>query len=84
MAIEAAMTGAEMKAIRKRLGLSTTQLGRAFGYMGRDNTASVLIRTYESDGRPIPLYLERLLILYEKHGIPPGWTELRAAKAAEK
>jgi transcriptional regulator with XRE-family HTH domain len=77
------MTGEEMKAIRQRLGLSTSQLGRAFGYMGKDNTASVLIRTYESNGRPVPLYLERLLIMYDRYGIPEGWTERPAAKAAE-
>jgi transcriptional regulator with XRE-family HTH domain len=69
------MTGAEMKAIRQRLGLSTVQLGRAFGYAGNDNTTSVMIRKYESDGRPIPAYLERLLILFDRHGVPDGWTE---------
>jgi len=34
------MTGAELKAIRHRLGLSTIALGRAFGYTGSDVTAS--------------------------------------------
>jgi len=68
------MTGEEMKAIRHELGLSTVQLGRAFGYGGEDNTASVMIRKYESGGRPIPTYLQRLLLMYRRHGVPDGWT----------
>lgn len=65
------MSGAEMKAIRHRLGLSTTELGRAFGYTGGDDTASMSIRRYESEGRTIPNYLARLLVMFERHGIPP-------------
>lgn len=67
------MTGEEMKTIRHELGLSTVQLGRAFGYGGEDNTASVMIRKYESGGRPIPVYLQRLLEMYRRHGVPTGW-----------
>jgi hypothetical protein len=68
------MTGEEMKSIRHELGLSTVQLGRAFGYGGEDNTASVMIRKYESGGRPIPVYLQRLLLMFRRHGVPAGWT----------
>lgn len=73
------MTAAEMKAIRHKLGLSTTQLGRAFGYSGADDTASMSIRRYESTAektsRTIPNYLARLLRMYERYGIPPEWLE---------
>ncbi|WP_157959915.1 helix-turn-helix domain-containing protein [Devosia submarina] len=65
-----AMTGAEMQAIRKRLGLSTVQLGRAIGYVGADNTVSVTVRRYESDGRDIPPWIARLLIMFDRHGVP--------------
>jgi DNA-binding transcriptional regulator YiaG len=68
------MTGEDMKAIRHELGLSTVQLGRAFGYAGEDNTASVVIRKYESGARPIPAYLQRLLLMFQRHGVPQGWT----------
>jgi transcriptional regulator with XRE-family HTH domain len=68
------MTGAELKAIRRRLGLSTTQLGRAFGYTGSDATASVTIRKYESGGRPIPPWLGRLAKMFDRHGVPDGWS----------
>ncbi|KQX40384.1 hypothetical protein ASD04_07070 [Devosia sp. Root436] len=64
------MKGSEMKAIRRRLGLSTTELGRAFGYVGQDDTASMTIRRYESGGRDIPPWLARLLRMYDRFGIP--------------
>lgn len=64
------MSGEEMKAIRKRLGLSTIQLGRAFGYTGSDNTVSVTIRKYESELRPIPPWLARLMTMFDQHGVP--------------
>lgn len=64
------MTGPEMQAIRKRLGLSTIELGRAMGYVGADNTVSVTIRRYESGGREIPPWLARLLVMFDRHGVP--------------
>jgi transcriptional regulator with XRE-family HTH domain len=68
------MTGEEMKSIRHRLGLSAVELGRAMGYTGADNTVSVTVRRYESDMRPIPPWLSRLLLMFEMHGVPRGWT----------
>lgn len=67
------MSGEEMKALRRALGLSTIQLGRAFGYQGTDNTVSVTIRKYESDMRTIPPWLARLLIMFRQHGVPPSF-----------
>lgn len=74
------MKGHEMKAIRKRLGLSAIQLGRAFGYTGTAGTTAVMIRKYESDARPIPIYLERLLHMFEEHGIPDEYIDERPFK----
>jgi transcriptional regulator with XRE-family HTH domain len=68
------MTGAELKAIRHRLGLSTRELGAAFGYRGNANTLSVAIRLYESGKRPIPPWIGRLATMFERHGVPPDWT----------
>jgi hypothetical protein len=68
------VTGAELKAIRHRLGLSTIALGRALGYEGSDDTASVTIRRYESDARPIPPWIGRLAEMFDMHGVPAGWT----------
>jgi transcriptional regulator with XRE-family HTH domain len=64
------MTGEEMKTIRKRLGLSTVELARAMGYVGADNTVSVTVRRYESGGREIPPWLARLLIMFDRFGVP--------------
>jgi hypothetical protein len=68
------VTGAEMRAIRDELGLSAVQLGRAFGYAGGDATVATMISKYEREMRPIPVYLQRLLLMYRRHGVPAGWT----------
>lgn len=70
------MKGQELKAIRHRLGLSTTALGRAFGYTGSEVTASGTIRKYESGNRPIPPWLGRLATMFDRYGVPDGWAEL--------
>ena len=63
------MTGPEFTAIRKRLGLSTVEMGRALGYEGQDNTVSVTVRRYESGQRDIPPWIARLAAMYGKHGL---------------
>ena len=64
------MTGPDLKRIRRALGLSTTELGRAFGYEGQDNTVSVTIRRYEAGLRPIPPWIARLASMYDRYGVP--------------
>jgi transcriptional regulator with XRE-family HTH domain len=63
------MTGPELKAIRKKLGLSTVELGRALGYIGKDNSVSVTVRRYEAEMKPIPPTIARLVAMYGKHGV---------------
>jgi hypothetical protein len=48
------MTGDELKTIRRRLGLSAVQMGRAFGYEGSDVTVNGQIRKYESGSKADP------------------------------
>lgn len=67
------MTGEEFKAIRRELGLSAKAFGAALGYTGVKNTISVQIRRYESGERPIPPWIERLAVMYGRHGIPSEW-----------
>lgn len=64
------MTGDEMRAIRKRLGLSVIEFGHAFGYEGSDTTISVTIRRYENGMRPIPPWIARLAAMYGRFGVP--------------
>lgn len=46
-------------------------LGRALGYEGQDNTVSVSVRRYEAPhGRPIPPWIARLAIMFDRHGVP--------------
>lgn len=68
------MTGPELAAVRKRLGLGTVAFGRALGYRGNDNTVSVQVRAYESDGRPIPPWIGRLASMFDRYGIPADLT----------
>ena len=67
------MTGAEMRSIRDELGLSAVQLGRAVGYGGGAPTIAVMISKYENGAREIPGHLARLLIMFQRHGVPDGW-----------
>lgn len=64
------MTGPEFKVIRKRLGLSTVEMGRALGYEGQDNSISVTVRRYESGMRPIPPTVTVLVDMFNRHGVP--------------
>jgi len=64
------VTGPDLKRVRKALGLSTTELGRALGYEGADNTISVTVRRYEAGMRPIPPWIAKLADMYDRHGVP--------------
>ena len=71
------MTGPDFCAIRKSLGLSTIQWGRAIGYTGTDNTVSVGVRRYESGARPLPPWIARLAHMYGFVGIPDDIHDIR-------
>jgi|GEM_PF-6589579 len=78
------MTGQELAAIRKRLGLSLIQFGRALGYQGEDNTVSVTVRRYEApNGRPIPPWIARLAIMFDRFGIPDDMAGVAPAEKAD-
>jgi transcriptional regulator with XRE-family HTH domain len=63
------MTGSEFRAIRKSLGLSLREMGRAIGYEGTDDTVSAQINKYENGKRDIPPWIANLVTMYGKHGI---------------
>jgi transcriptional regulator with XRE-family HTH domain len=66
----------KLKEIRTKLGLSTVQMGRAFGYSGTDVSVAVNVRKFESGGRTIPPAIARLARMYEKAGgVPEGWID---------
>ncbi|WP_332701561.1 helix-turn-helix domain-containing protein [Devosia sp.] len=73
-----AFTGDDMQRIRHQLGLSTLELGRAFGYEGGDDTVRVTIRRYESGQRPIPPWLGRLMTMFERFGVPKDFRDTDA------
>lgn len=69
------MTGAQLKAIRRALGLTTRELGLALGYQGNDNTLSVQVRRLECGNRDIMPWISRLVQMYHTYGVPEEWLE---------
>ncbi len=63
------MTGRQFRAIRKRLGLTASQWGRALGYVGTD--ASVSVSVYRLEGRKdaVPPQVELLARFRKRYGI---------------
>ncbi len=70
------ISGDDLREIRQRLALTTTELGRAFGYAGADATTSVMIRKFEAGQRPLPIALSRLAVMFDRHGVPGEWTKV--------
>jgi transcriptional regulator with XRE-family HTH domain len=68
------MQGSELRSIRRSLGLTVRELGYAIGYRGNENTVSVQIRQYEGGHKTMPPWIERLVTMFGKHGVPPEWT----------
>ena len=65
------MTGAEFRAIRQKLGLTLNEWALALGYgRGNRNTRQVTVRKYEAGEREIPPWIERLTLMYQRHGVP--------------
>jgi transcriptional regulator with XRE-family HTH domain len=64
------LTGRELRDIRKRLGLSLEGLGRAFGYEGARQSVKSTVHRYETGERPLPAWIARLAIMYDRNGIP--------------
>lgn len=66
------MTGDELVAIRKGFGMSPAKFGRALGYQGDIRGT---MRRYENGSKEIPPWIERLALMFERHGIPDEWLE---------
>lgn len=59
------MKGNQFLSIREALGLSVNEMATAIGYTGEH--ASVTIREYERDAKPIPAYIARLVWLMHEY-----------------
>lgn len=71
----ATMTGAELHALRRRLGLSVVQMGRALGYASDDATVQRLLRRYERGDRLIPPRIAERASHLARDGLPDGWLD---------
>jgi transcriptional regulator with XRE-family HTH domain len=67
------VTGRELKRIREAFGLSASAMGRALGYSGPKPNMAVHVRRLERDARRIPPTVEKLALMYARHGIPGEW-----------
>ena len=67
------MTGTELRTIREAFGLSASVMGMALGYSGPKANVAVHMRRLERDAREIPPSVERLALMYARHGIPKEW-----------
>lgn len=70
MKIALPMSGEDLRACRKHLGMNAITFGAALGYSGDDESIGVQIRRYEAGRRPIPSWIERLALMYALHGAP--------------
>jgi len=48
-------------------------MGKALGYSGPKANIAVHIRRLERDARGIPPSVEKLALMYARHGIPEEW-----------
>lgn len=69
------MTGADLRAIRERLGLQRLAWGRALAYQGTDESVSVCVRRVET-AATVPAQIARLAEMYERHGVPKRYLAL--------
>jgi len=73
------MFGTEFKSIRKGLGLTVLQWARALGYAGSVKTVREQIAKYDRNVRPIPPWIARLAMMYQRFGVPDDFTDNRGA-----
>lgn len=64
------MTGDDLNEIRTRLGLSTAQFGYALGFSGSKSNVSTTIRRFEHGDKPVPPWIARLAIMFDRYGVP--------------
>ncbi|WP_072375399.1 helix-turn-helix transcriptional regulator [Hyphomicrobium sp. NDB2Meth4] len=69
------MTGSELQAIRRRLKLSLVRFGLALGYSGADKNVQTTMRRYEADEKPIPPWIARLAIMFDRYGVPDDFRD---------
>jgi hypothetical protein len=61
------------RSIRLELRLTLAQFGQALGYCGPN--VSITVSHMEGDRKPVPVYIERLALMFAKHGVPTKWTQ---------
>jgi hypothetical protein len=60
------MTGAELRAMRRKLHMTKFDFGRLLGYTAKRNSLVVHIHRMEIGRKPLPLYIARLAWLIDQ------------------
>jgi transcriptional regulator with XRE-family HTH domain len=64
------LTGAELRKIRIKFGMTISEFASELGYDGKSNTVTVRFREFERGRRAIPLTLAKLAWLLDHNGLP--------------
>lgn len=73
-----AMSPDEIRRIRFDLGLTQAELAQVLGYGGNMASAAVIACNYETGARELSTAQERLLVMYDRFGLPSAFTPDRA------
>lgn len=71
------MTGAQLRAIRTRLGVTAAEFGEALGYESSPEGRACIVYGLEH-GRRITPAIARLSLMFAKYGIPASWDHVDA------
>ena len=75
------VTADDFKKCRNASGLGKVEYGQMLGYQGNVETVRRLIRSFEDGTKTPPTYIQRLVIMLWRHGIPD---EFLTPEAREK
>jgi len=64
------VTAEDFQKCRDASGLGKVEYGRLLGYQGSIETVRRLIRSFEDGTKTPPTYIQRLVIMLWRHGIP--------------
>ena len=78
------MSGTELKAIRRHLGLSLDEFAVELGYDGSPKNNRTTMRRFETGERPISPPVARLAYMFLIFGLPGEWPEITEAEIAQE
>ncbi len=78
------MSGTELKAIRRQLGLSLDEFAVELGYDGSPKNNRTTMRRFENGERPISPPVGRLAYMFSVFGLPDSWPQHLEAEPVQE